>query len=178
MASSSYVGSNKGLALLLLAMLLVMRVVSLATAVVAMKEPAFGLQRPLELASPDTHGCQEDSYNPAMADPYEFLVSESTVSSSQEDVLKRIPGWEEKGAPALSPSQEGQPLSRLCGTFGSRWGQGPRTYGGKGSGGYDQHGGQGGKGGYNNGHGGNQGKGHGGNSDKGHGGHGGHVPHG
>ncbi|KAI5054646.1 hypothetical protein GOP47_0029791 [Adiantum capillus-veneris] len=54
-----------------------------------------------------------------MADPYEFLVRESTVSSSQEDVLQRIPGWEEKGAPALSPSQADQPLSRLCGTSGS-----------------------------------------------------------
>ncbi|MCO5559576.1 hypothetical protein L7F22_013177 [Adiantum nelumboides] len=55
----------------------------------------------------------------AMADPYEFLLKESTVSSSQEDVLRRIPGWEEKGNPALSPSQADQPLSRLCGTSGS-----------------------------------------------------------
>ncbi|MCO5581628.1 hypothetical protein L7F22_035517 [Adiantum nelumboides] len=54
-----------------------------------------------------------------MADPYEFLLKESTVSSSQEDVLRRIPGWEEKGELALSLSQADQPLSRLCGTSGS-----------------------------------------------------------
>lgn len=50
-----------------------------------------------------------------MSDPYGFLVSESKVSSSQEDVLQRIPGWEENAEVALSPSQGDLPLSRLCG---------------------------------------------------------------
>eukprot|EP00250_Pteridium_aquilinum_P005671 c15731_g1_i1 orf=51-1445(+) len=54
-----------------------------------------------------------------MVDPYEFIVRESVVSSSQEDVLKHIPGWEGKqeDEPLLSPSQA--PLSRLHGSDSS-----------------------------------------------------------
>lgn len=56
-----------------------------------------------------------------MVDPYEFIVRESAVSSSQEEVLKRIPGWQvqqEVGSPS-SPSQTPLALSRLCGSGSS-----------------------------------------------------------
>lgn len=53
-----------------------------------------------------------------MIDPYRFILAESVVSSSQEDILKHTPGWDEKHP--LSPSSQHLQLGlwRLCGSGG------------------------------------------------------------